>query len=430
MGLHTGEAALVGDRYVGVAVHRAARIGAAARGGQVLISRITHDLLHDEEGELDGIRIRDLGQQRLRGLDRPVRLYQVAAADLPSEFPPLQTADREGAAAARSRRRTLAIAGAAVVLVAAAAVAAVFALTRGEPLPPVRPGSLVKLDSRTGDVLDVFPGAGGVGFVVATDEAVWVEDPDRRVLTRLDPSSGDAQQVGMDAGGISAGSNGRLWVAARNPARALLFGRQSLRAPLRTIDIDAPSVDDLAVADGKLWVVAPDSAVEGGTATLLRISLKSGEVDLRRPAGKTGWAIAYGYDAAWVANYEPGTVTRVGDDGLVSRIGVRNGPQPIAAGAGGVWVGHFHEPKLAKIDPYARAAGAVELIVTLRDAPSDLAVDDTAVWATLPCRREVVRLNPQTGDVVERVRLAATPFGIGLGAGGVWVTVGPPAEEC
>ncbi len=49
IGIHTGEAASTGERFVGVSVHRAARIGAAAHGGQVLISQTTHDLLEDEE---------------------------------------------------------------------------------------------------------------------------------------------------------------------------------------------------------------------------------------------------------------------------------------------------------------------------------------------------------------------------------------------
>jgi class 3 adenylate cyclase len=86
IGMHTGQAALTEGRYTGLAVHRAARIGAAAHGGQVLVSQATETLLEDEEEDL-GVQFRDLGTQRLKDLDRPVHLYQVAASGLRSDFP-------------------------------------------------------------------------------------------------------------------------------------------------------------------------------------------------------------------------------------------------------------------------------------------------------------------------------------------------------
>jgi class 3 adenylate cyclase len=55
MGMHTGEALVDSGRYTGVAVHRAARIGAAGHGGQVLLSQATHTIVHDEEEELPGL---------------------------------------------------------------------------------------------------------------------------------------------------------------------------------------------------------------------------------------------------------------------------------------------------------------------------------------------------------------------------------------
>src|SRR4051794_4072335 len=76
MGIHTGPVDLAGRRYVGLAVHRAARICAAGHGGQVLLSHATAALL-DDEHELGEIRLRDLGEQRLKDFHRPVRVYQV-----------------------------------------------------------------------------------------------------------------------------------------------------------------------------------------------------------------------------------------------------------------------------------------------------------------------------------------------------------------
>jgi len=82
IGVHTGQAVLTGDGYTGVAVHRAARICAAARGGQVLISQTTQDVVEDQEEEELGFTLVDVGEYRLKGLDRPVRLFRLAAAGL------------------------------------------------------------------------------------------------------------------------------------------------------------------------------------------------------------------------------------------------------------------------------------------------------------------------------------------------------------
>jgi DNA-binding NarL/FixJ family response regulator/class 3 adenylate cyclase len=93
IGIHTGEATLTENRYHGLAVHRAARICAAGHGGQILLSQISQSLLEDEEAEFPGLTLRDLGSQRLKDFDRPVGIYQLVAADLRTEFPPLRTLD-------------------------------------------------------------------------------------------------------------------------------------------------------------------------------------------------------------------------------------------------------------------------------------------------------------------------------------------------
>jgi predicted ATPase/class 3 adenylate cyclase len=81
IGIHTGYAVPAEGVYTGLAVHRAARICAAARGGQVLVSQATRTIIDDEEEE-PGFTLVDLGERTLKDLDRPVRLYQVAAPGL------------------------------------------------------------------------------------------------------------------------------------------------------------------------------------------------------------------------------------------------------------------------------------------------------------------------------------------------------------
>src|SRR2546430_2782437 len=83
MGIHTGEPTVTPEGYVGIDVHRGARLCAAGHGGQILISKTTRDLL-DPNTDL-----RDLGEHRLKDLQKPEWLYQVLAPDLEPRFPPL-----------------------------------------------------------------------------------------------------------------------------------------------------------------------------------------------------------------------------------------------------------------------------------------------------------------------------------------------------
>jgi predicted ATPase/class 3 adenylate cyclase len=91
MGLHTGEPRMVAGAYVGLDVHRAARICAAGHGGQILASLTTSALI---EGILPaGLGLRDLGTHRLKDLQQPERIFQILHPDLPDEFPPLRSLD-------------------------------------------------------------------------------------------------------------------------------------------------------------------------------------------------------------------------------------------------------------------------------------------------------------------------------------------------
>ncbi len=91
MGLHTGEARIAEDGYVGVDVHRAARICAAAHSGQIVLSDTVSALVTKDLP--DGVSLRDLGEHRLKDLAHPHRLFQVLAPDLSADFPPLRSLD-------------------------------------------------------------------------------------------------------------------------------------------------------------------------------------------------------------------------------------------------------------------------------------------------------------------------------------------------
>ena len=92
IGLHTGEGILGGDNYVGIDLHRAARIMAAGHGGQILLSEATRGVVHQSLPE--GVTLRDLGEHRLKDLAQPEFLYQVVADGLQADFPRVRTLER------------------------------------------------------------------------------------------------------------------------------------------------------------------------------------------------------------------------------------------------------------------------------------------------------------------------------------------------
>jgi class 3 adenylate cyclase len=208
MGLHSGEPRAGEAGYIGIGVHRAARVGAAAHGGQVLLSETARALVADDLPT--GVVLRDLGLHRLKDIDEPTRLYQVVADGLADRFPPPRTLPR-----ARQRRLRLAVV---VGVLAVAAVMAVILLTTGSgragPVP-LTANSVAVLDLTTGrPVGDV-----ALGFVPtdinAGGDQVWVLNRPARTATAIDPDTlMVTQTVGLDGDPDSQYASGSTnWVA-------------------------------------------------------------------------------------------------------------------------------------------------------------------------------------------------------------------------
>jgi predicted ATPase/class 3 adenylate cyclase len=89
MGVHCGEAEQTATGLVGLEVHRAARVAAVAHGGQVLVSETAAALVRDWLPP--GAVLTDLGSHRLKDLGRPELIFQLGAAGLQAEFPPLRS---------------------------------------------------------------------------------------------------------------------------------------------------------------------------------------------------------------------------------------------------------------------------------------------------------------------------------------------------
>ena len=98
MGVHLGEVeaypapgAAQGARYLGLPLSRCARLMATAHGGQVVLSEAAVALVRDALPARAGLL--DLGEYRLKDLQRPERVFQLTAPGLPGDFPALRTLD-------------------------------------------------------------------------------------------------------------------------------------------------------------------------------------------------------------------------------------------------------------------------------------------------------------------------------------------------
>jgi class 3 adenylate cyclase len=104
IGVHSGRPTLTDTGYVGLSVHAAARICYAAHGGQIVVSSAVHSAVLASLP--DGVGLTSLGAFRFQGLREPEQLYQVEAAGLSTDFPPLRSAVPVAAATAGRGGRT------------------------------------------------------------------------------------------------------------------------------------------------------------------------------------------------------------------------------------------------------------------------------------------------------------------------------------
>jgi class 3 adenylate cyclase len=189
MGIHTGEPVVGEERYVGLGVHRAARVASAGHGGQVLLSNATRDLVEDDLPA--GVVLRDLGQHRLKDIDRPERICQLTVEGLPSRFPRLKTAGR----GRRGPSRRAVVAVGVIVAVAGGAVGAFLVTERG----PRSVRGLGTFDKEIVRVLDrVIPSQRAANAAVSGLSTRPVS------LTRLHTAARSLEQTVLRAEGASS----------------------------------------------------------------------------------------------------------------------------------------------------------------------------------------------------------------------------------
>jgi YVTN family beta-propeller protein len=427
MGIHTGQVVVSDGRYTGLAVHRAARIGAAAHGGQVLVSQATQTLLEDEEEELH-LFLRDLGEQRLKDLDRPVRLYQVTADGLPAEFPPLrheaQLAQAAEAAlsAPNVRRRRLVLAAVLFVLAGVVALAVVL-LTGSSAEVTVQPNAVGVIDAKSNRVVAQVPVGSRPGAMASGAGSIWVANEEDRTVSRIDPSTKTVRTIPLrrTPTGIAVGA-GAVWVAQGLDAsisrldpefntvrhidtKAGIFGRSSSGSVIATPEA--------------VWVVFGSSVVE-------RVDPLTNRVVKTLYVGAFPSAITAAPSGIWVANGGDNTVSEIdpSTNAVFTPISVSRQPSAVVAAAGAIWVVGSGSNAVTEIDPSSRSTIR---IVPVGRGPDAITYGEGALWVANGKDGTVTRIDPTNGRPVRTIHIGGSPQGIVTGAGRVWVTVASAA---
>jgi YVTN family beta-propeller protein len=415
MGVHTAEPnkLVEEDGYHGIGLHRAARIAASAHGGQILVSSTTAELIRDDLPA--GVTLRDLGRRRLKDIDHPEHLYQLAAPGLQVEFPPPR------GAGGKPRRRSMASAALAMVVVAAVASAAVILATRSGSGSPSVSAASVSADSigqfaaGSGRFMGDVPVGASPGEMATGNGSLWVVNVDAHTVSRVSAVKEvviDTIEVGNDPDGIAFG-DGYVWVA------------NGLDGTVTKIDprIDQP-VDTIGVGNAPAGVVVDRHGIwvaNSADGTLTRIDPRTDKPAPAISIGQSADGVAAGFDSIWVTNQLAGTVTRVDPStGTVIPIQAGSGADAVAAGAGSIWVANSLGGTVTPVDPVSNTPRAA---IAVGNGPSGITVANGSVWVSNELSGSLTRIDPGKDTATKTVTVGNRPVGITSGFGTLFAAV-------
>jgi class 3 adenylate cyclase len=394
MGMHTGEPLVGPEGYVGLGVHRAARICAAGHGGQVLLSDATRQLVQDDMPA--EVELRDLGTHRLKDIDRPEHLFQAVPVGARADFPPLRVdGPRRSARRALLARVPVALLGAAAVLVLIAGVLALRG-TQDSSTPPATAAFAASRESlaafapgeRRPDVAVQLPGR--ATGVVAAAGRIFVTTVGSAALTVVDGRSHKIVQtlpLRLQPAAVTVAADRVYVLDARGTVEGFRVGyerpvvRISYRDPSARPGRDPkPEAASLPAAGGALWAT-------DGTRMLRRLDPRSRRVR-SIPVRGSLVGVASGDGAAWAVSGRPARVVRVDVRTnrvtdvipIVTRAGF-DAPFPIgiATTPGTVWVLNGNTATVTRID--ARQRGIVDTVpIGMDRAPRDIAASGGTLW--------------------------------------------------
>src|SRR5688572_15927425 len=407
VGIHMGEAEVMGGKVGGITVHAASRVMGMAAPGEILVTSIVKDLAAGAD-----IRFEDRGVHELRGIPGEWRIYRAEPTQ-----PPPAAADAESTQARFGWRWILA--GIAVAATAAAVGTALLlsGLSRPAPIVP-QPDSALLLDPTNGTFLRLVE-LEDPSEMVVYEGALWTLSVSGRTVIRVDPRTGAQAAVGLPGAptGIAAG-DGALWITTGFGSASGDPGVTRVGATTRQNEGNVPlgdGVDGVAVGDGAVWVT------NRITNTLTRIDLTTRQVATELPVGEQPGAVVFDAGWVWVANSIDRTIWKINSSTVTktAEVALADTPYDLVAAFDSIWVSCTLENRVVVVDP---ETNSIRETLTLPGPPRGITAGPSHIWVALSSRK-VVRIDPADPQAFVSFDLAGAPEDVVVSDAGVWVSI-------
>jgi branched-chain amino acid transport system substrate-binding protein len=426
VGLDAGEAVPVGEGYRGAALNVAARLCSLAAPGESLATETVVSLAR----RVDGVRYLERRPVQVKGVEKPVRLIEVAPEE---ELPPVPV---PSAPVGRRRRSRVLLIAPAVALALAVAAVAVLVLSGGKSESRLIGNAVASIGPRgqVGSYTEV--GTNPTNLEVG-EGAVWVLNADDQTVSRIDPKThGIAKtfSTGRTPTDIAVGE-GNVWIgnaAVENgrqqeftdtisqvdPQSAVVTRTLRLAKPATNVPPNGvlPGVSQLAVGAGSLWAINPDFSI-------WRIDSGTGRVTARIRV-RAGAGIAAARDAVWFVGDDFTSIRRI--DPRTNRVGKRIAVgasflADLALGAGSVWASAPQDGVVWRIDP--RVNPPVQRTINVGRGAASIAFAGGALWVANTLDGRILRIDPRTNAVTRTTRIPGSPLGIAAARGSAFVSL-------
>jgi peptide/nickel transport system substrate-binding protein len=413
IGLDAGEAVPVQGGYRGAALNLAARLCGQARAGEILATReVTHLARRIEDA-----RYVDHGSLAFKGIADPVVVVRVVPE---GEDPAVRLRPYAPAPPKRPSRRWAAVIAVAAVL-ALVAISIPLLSSGDDAAVDIGTNSVARMNAEDGSLelaseLGQRPGASAIGF-----GSLWVAQPDRGVVGRLDLDDGSvidpSIRVGNSPAGVAVGE-GSVWVT--NAADGTV-SRINVETNEASQTLPAGSVPSgIAVGDGALWVA------DTVGAALLRVDPTSGEAETVPLAGQPS-GVVFTNDAVWVS-VAPAGVARVDPAELSVTLTqpVGSGPTAIVAAFGSIWVANHLDGTVTRLDP---STGREQATIPVGEGPNALVAAGGSLWVANAFDDSISAIDPATNTADPPVPVGSAAESLAAEGEALWLAVGASATE-
>jgi tRNA A-37 threonylcarbamoyl transferase component Bud32 len=350
--------------------------------------------------------------------------------------------DALGLEAPRFSRRTLLLAGggAAIAIAAAAAVPAAL-LTRGHPAAAAKPilplagDSVVRIDPATSRITKAIPVSSAKGALVYGEGSVWLAEPERRLVSRIDPRTSQiVEEIEIpetsDAT-LLAAREGALWLDYVVLPGGGLWKYDLRKHRSTLIETGDVTVDGFTTTPGAVWTVCHTSAryFDRVVSPVLRIDAKTGAIEATIELEGQGKLITATDDSVWFAGSRNEALTSgrsgriwrgdIATNNVIETIDLDVKIVDIAAGEDAVWIVGLEDDLVRRIDP---ATNAVSKEFRVGRIPEALGVGAGAVWVTSSRDGTVTRFDTATSNI-KTIDVGGAANEIALSNDAVWVAV-------